>query len=82
MEIDSKFAETCDYYVCHPAGELPLADNKLAECSRCGITIMHRPDGPVTPPKICMNCAVLLANCRYSQKVAVDDGHKAENERS
>lgn len=86
MEIMNRdFAETCDLYVCRPAGEMPLADNKLAQCSSCGVTIMHRPDGPVKPKKVCMTCAILKTRDFDSKTVTTDeavkdDGHQTEVE--
>jgi hypothetical protein len=73
MEIVSnKQAESCDYYVCALAGASPFSDNEYAKCCNCGRTVMHRPNGPVTPEKICIECALALTEGNSVDVVTTD----------
>ena len=55
-------AETADMVVCmrNGAGEY-FSDDIRTTCAVCGGGIHHRPHAPKTPPKVCMECAVALA---------------------
>lgn len=54
-------AEQASYVVCMPLGSwTPFLDNLEARCAVCRQPIIHRPDAPRTPPKICVACAIIL----------------------
>jgi hypothetical protein len=53
-------AETADIVVCMPwdeRGPKILPDNVRDICSRCGRTVQVRPESPVNPRRLCLDCA-------------------------
>ena len=60
--VSNEEAERADFVVCVRAGSpSPFPDNETGICSRCGHPIIFRPYMPKAPPKICVECAVGLA---------------------
>lgn len=54
-------AEQCDFAVCalkSPQLEAMWPDNVEAVCCDCHRAIVHRPNAPKAPPKICAECMV------------------------
>lgn len=73
MIVSDEEAEKAEFVVCILAGqeeEIFKKDNISTKCADCGVDIVHRPSAPKTPPKICMECAVL--RMKYAQ--AEEDG--------
>jgi hypothetical protein len=60
--VSDKSAEECDMVVCvrKKDNKSPFKDNVDANCAHCGEEITHRPHVPKKPPKICMECAVVM----------------------
>lgn len=55
-------ANQAEWVICLKAGaRTPFIDNVEATCSVCTSPIIHRPDVPAKPPKICIDCARVLA---------------------
>lgn len=54
--------EKADVVVCARKGTpSPFTDNLEAPCSGCGAVLIYRPHAPVTPPKMCIECAMEMA---------------------
>ena len=52
-------AEKADFVVCCRVGTPSVFDDDVAgTCADCGHAIFHRPHVPMTPPKICLDCAI------------------------
>ena len=59
--VPDEEAEKSDYVVCMPASSPAYFDNDLfANCVRCGVRIRHRPHVPKRPPKICVDCFLIV----------------------
>jgi uncharacterized protein (DUF983 family) len=58
-----KAPDEIDFVVCMRADEDPqyFTDNLRGVCSRCGAAIIFRPYAPKEPEKICVQCAMELA---------------------
>lgn len=56
-------AEQCDMVVCMPNGGPRYFDDDIdTVCAKCGTPIHHRPHVPKTPPKVCIDCALIMSN--------------------
>ena len=54
--------ERIDVIVCVPCDDdhpLLLLDNEVADCSKCGRRVQHRPNCPAGP-KTCLHCAAVM----------------------
>ena len=49
-------AEHATFVVCGSVSGFP--DDVWTTCAHCARAICHRPHAPVTPPKVCLPCAV------------------------
>lgn len=52
-------AEAVDFVVCGPISY--FSDDIHTTCAFCGTPIVHRPNAPSGPPKVCMPCAIETA---------------------
>ncbi len=57
--VDELTAERVDFVVCGPASYFP--DDVHTTCAACERPIVHRPHVPMVPPKICVECAIRMA---------------------
>lgn len=55
-------AEQADMVVCMPdVGPRYFPDDLTAACAECGVIIRHRPHVPQRPKKVCIHCALRIA---------------------
>lgn len=55
---DEDDAEGADYYICARASMPAKFDDDLFDfCCRCDEKVRYRPHGPMTPKKLCIECA-------------------------
>jgi hypothetical protein len=60
--VSQEEAEEADVVVCMPIGSTRyFTDDVETVCSECGRGIFHRPHAPKKPRKICVDCALKLA---------------------
>ena len=60
--VSDQQAEQAEMVVCMLEGfDSPFTDNLTGPCARCGRTVIFRPHVPKAPPKVCMECAILIA---------------------
>lgn len=60
---NEKMVENADYMICCLETEDPKAfnDNIRTKCCECKRTIIHRPEAPKRPKKICLPCVKLIS---------------------
>ena len=62
---DDATCESASAVICVKASQEPhefKSDNVHVPCSMCGVEIVHRPHAPKKPPKMCMECAIMMMN--------------------
>lgn len=57
--VSEAVAEQAAFVVC--ASTSHFVDDVHTNCAGCQKPIVHRPHAPLTPPKICITCAVAFA---------------------
>jgi len=58
--VSNDEAEDCNFVICAPVAASHFADDVRTRCSSCSRAIVHRPHAPKKPPKVCLDCAVIL----------------------
>lgn len=65
-----KDAERAEFVVCAEStpDAFRVKGTVEATCSKCGVAVLLSPDSPKGPPKMCMTCAIELAEKRDKEE--------------
>ena len=60
--VSPEEAEKATFVVCGTPEYSTMPDDVHTRCAACDKPIIHRPYAPKTPPKICIQCMMLLGS--------------------